>query len=528
MGARKRETGKRYPVIPPAFALGYALCHVWTFVLDNGDLPVTGVAAMPVVPKTLVEIVVLALIAAFWRRFHPSGSKTGALWAFATAGTLHVVLAYGVVSVPSPEFASVLSELAYAVSFLSISTLWCDLFGSVPLFEAVKTISLSFIAAAILDSLIALLPHSAYFGIALVLPFLSSLSLMCAYSSLRMWAESGGQTVDAQSEEAGGLPRFGARTVRVALFPWELVLLAVAFPVLESTTLFTNNLAINVFAFGLAGAIVLLTFVLSHRRFSMFSIMVVSFPLMLVGLLAGSLLGWLSAGIAQTCMRASSALLLIFIMVVVSDRSYRFGLSAVFFCAVLRILIDIGSLIGLFANALIMTAPLEPAMREALLYSFGIVVFVAVLAVWLRSPFSSRRERLAEEGALRAREATKTDSNDAQPERPDAAAQSPAAPSPEGGAGGRGAQTDPKTEAEIAADAFHTMVAARCRTLSEESHMSARESEVLLYLALGLSVARIEEKLVISPNTVKTHVRHIYRKLGIHSRDELKVLVGIG
>ena len=217
--------------------------------------------------------------------------------------------------------------------------------------------------------------------------------------------------------------------MRVALFPWELVLLAVAFPILESMARFTSNLAISVFAFGLAGMIVLLTFVLLRRRFSVFSIMVVSFPLMLIGLLAGSLLGWLSPEIAQTCMRASSALRLIFIMVVVSDRSYRFGLSAVFFCAVLRILIDVGSLAGLFVVDCVMRTPLNPAMHDALLYSFGIVVFVVVLAIWLRSPFSSYRERLAEESALRACETAPAATDGTQPARLDVAATHPAAAS---------------------------------------------------------------------------------------------------
>jgi DNA-binding NarL/FixJ family response regulator len=48
--------------------------------------------------------------------------------------------------------------------------------------------------------------------------------------------------------------------------------------------------------------------------------------------------------------------------------------------------------------------------------------------------------------------------------------------------------------------------------------LSAREQEVLGYLARGLTNKAIAEALVISPNTVKRHVKAIYRKLDIHTR----------
>ena len=44
---------------------------------------------------------------------------------------------------------------------------------------------------------------------------------------------------------------------------------------------------------------------------------------------------------------------------------------------------------------------------------------------------------------------------------------------------------------------------------------------MLRLLARGRTSPVIQEKLVLSHNTVKTHVRHIYAKLGIHSQQEL-------
>ncbi len=50
------------------------------------------------------------------------------------------------------------------------------------------------------------------------------------------------------------------------------------------------------------------------------------------------------------------------------------------------------------------------------------------------------------------------------------------------------------------------------------SALSDREREVLALLSQGLTNKEIGEKLVISPNTVKRHIKAIYRKLGIHTR----------
>jgi Bacterial regulatory proteins, luxR family len=43
---------------------------------------------------------------------------------------------------------------------------------------------------------------------------------------------------------------------------------------------------------------------------------------------------------------------------------------------------------------------------------------------------------------------------------------------------------------------------------------------VLRYLQTNLSAREIASELYISVNTVKTHQRHLYRKLGAHSRTQ--------
>ena len=47
--------------------------------------------------------------------------------------------------------------------------------------------------------------------------------------------------------------------------------------------------------------------------------------------------------------------------------------------------------------------------------------------------------------------------------------------------------------------------------------LSAREREILQCLVLGMRREEIAERLFLSPNTVRTHIHNILRKLGVHS-----------
>ena len=55
---------------------------------------------------------------------------------------------------------------------------------------------------------------------------------------------------------------------------------------------------------------------------------------------------------------------------------------------------------------------------------------------------------------------------------------------------------------------------------AEGSPLSARETEILRLVAKGLGFDTVGELLGISPHTVVTHVKKIYRKLAVRSRGE--------
>ncbi|MFD0702480.1 hypothetical protein DMP06_00400 [Slackia equolifaciens] len=73
--------------------------------------------------------------------------------------------------------------------------------------------------------------------------------------------------------------------------------------------------------------------------------------------------------------------------------------------------------------------------------------------------------------------------------------------------------------------AYADRLAMRCDLVGRKYCLSQREVEILGYFARGYTMASIAEELFISNNTVKTHVRRLYAKLGIHKKQELLDIV---
>ena len=64
-------------------------------------------------------------------------------------------------------------------------------------------------------------------------------------------------------------------------------------------------------------------------------------------------------------------------------------------------------------------------------------------------------------------------------------------------------------------------IEAQCARIAERFALTERETDVFKLLAKGRTVPFIEEELVISRNTIKTHIKHIYQKMDLHSQQEL-------
>lgn len=76
------------------------------------------------------------------------------------------------------------------------------------------------------------------------------------------------------------------------------------------------------------------------------------------------------------------------------------------------------------------------------------------------------------------------------------------------------AVTEPSEEHAPAIERSCEAVAARCQ-------LTARELDVLLLLARGRNAAYIQEELGLTRSTAKSYVADVYRKLDVHSHQEL-------
>lgn len=57
--------------------------------------------------------------------------------------------------------------------------------------------------------------------------------------------------------------------------------------------------------------------------------------------------------------------------------------------------------------------------------------------------------------------------------------------------------------------------------LMRHERLTAREAQVAVLYARGYSLAKVADELVITKSTAQTHIKAAYRKLDVHSRDEL-------
>ena len=64
-----------------------------------------------------------------------------------------------------------------------------------------------------------------------------------------------------------------------------------------------------------------------------------------------------------------------------------------------------------------------------------------------------------------------------------------------------------------------------CEKLARRYMLSPRQAEVLNLLARGRNASYIEDKLCISLSTAKSHISGVYRKLGVHTQQELLAFV---
>ena len=200
-------------------------------------------------------------------------------------------------------------------------------------------------------------------------------------------------------------------------------------------------------------------------------------------LVAGALLvlmgyGW-SGVAAALCSNAAFTLFSVFVTVVFCGISYRYGVNAVWMFGITQASLSAGSFAGKAVSTL--GAPLF-ADPEVLMATIAVLVvaFVALSMVLVSDRDFTTTWGIAslneEPGAL-----TVLDEEE------------------------RTART--------------------CARVAQRYGLTRREEEVLVLMMRGYTLARIGEELYVADSTMKTHSRHIYRKVGVGNRNELQELV---
>lgn len=80
-------------------------------------------------------------------------------------------------------------------------------------------------------------------------------------------------------------------------------------------------------------------------------------------------------------------------------------------------------------------------------------------------------------------------------------------------------------ERSVAAPAERDYFALACAKVQDDFGLTAREMDVFGLLARGRTSAYIQKALSISDGTARTHISHLYKKLGVKSQQALLDIV---
>ncbi len=461
-----------YPV--PFCFMGMGIFRVWTETLyANGQIGFPALEFSAPLPFfdayalfDYLSVFVLILLAVFAKRLAPLYSRPWAIAATAVAMIGAACLNFA--SIFHPELAGMLRWPAIISGSIGISfilMLWSEFFGCInPLRVA------GYYAAGIVVSCLVLW---AFKGLSLpwlwvgtcLVPIVSLLCLWRSYLTL----------------PADGFPPAYQHDYS---FPWKPVVVIGIYSFVYGMRngVFMSPLSMNSGMGAFVGAAVVYVLVSRLGEKLDFSLLwKIAMPLMLISLapLDGLVERW--AAIADTCALTSYTILLLLLMVIMSNLSYRYGVCALWIFAIERAVRMAASQTGRIAGSVIDVSSL-PAFAQflVLLGMAGLLVFVACFFFSEKSVTSPwgvvLKHTIADDRELYLKK---------------------------------------------------NRTGLKCKELGHAHQLTSREEEVLTLIAQGKRLSQIADELSISTNTVKTHTRHVYTKLEINSRNELNALLGI-
>ncbi|HIT51184.1 MAG TPA: helix-turn-helix transcriptional regulator [Candidatus Aveggerthella excrementigallinarum] len=367
-----------------------------------------------------------------------------------------------------PEFAMPLGWAAVAcggVGTAFVILLWSELYGCLNPFRVALYYSGSLVVAAAVIYLSRSMDFAAFFAVTTALPLFSLGMVAAGFRSL----------------PAERLPRSEAAPFAI---PWRVIVIMGVYAFaygLKETDLYQSTFGPHSsFGVVVVAALIFLLVVVRGRRFQFSLIFRVALLLAVCAFLVVPSIGDWGAFVTDFCIGASYTAFSIFVMVVMANFCYRYGASAVLLFGIERGLRALVMLAGRHTDRFLHQS-FEAATGDMVLSAIVIVAVVVATMMLLSDRDLAGRWGLALPGMGSVEDA----------------------------------------HAETARDELVD----RCSKAAQRFGLSQREEEVLRLLAQHKKIGSIEQELFISNNTAKTHIRHIYRKLDVHSRDELVALL---
>ncbi|MEG0682661.1 MAG: LuxR C-terminal-related transcriptional regulator, partial [Raoultibacter sp.] len=453
----------RLPRIP-LFFLGLGMYRAWieiSFVGSFVSFPTQQFAGHDTFDFAMIAT--LFLCALFAKKIGPFFKKK---LVYGVAGTLLVVSTLCIfltLFIPAlAPLVAVPAAVGGGIGIAFVILLWSELYSCLNPIRVALYYSASIILAAFIIYVCRGFLYPWLFVAVLALPIATLACLVCGFKSL----------------PANELPQ--AEQGKFS-FPWKPVLLMSIYAFaygLREAQLYSGSFGPHS-AFGTVAvaAVVFIGVVARGGKFDFALMYRIALPLMVGAFLVLPGFGFMNQSMSNFCVSASYTAFSILIMLILANMSYRYGMSAIWLFSIERGVRALFSLIGRQSEVFMSTTDFGAMPSDVMIGAVVVLLIVACSVILF-----SEKELSSRWGVTFL-----------------------------GGTEGEGNKAILKKQE----------LANRCQDLARQCGLSQREEEVLLLLAQHKTVGAIERELFIANGTAKTHTRHIYRKLDIHSRDEL-------
>ncbi len=521
------ETGNR--PLSPSRVLGFTLIRAWVYLMFVGAAASSMTWSGDPIPPLFYVVSTGSLCAVLFgsavagQRFvalmlHPAARLAAPV--LTTAGTLLLASSAG----PSGAALScgLLGAITTGLGSGAIDLGYGELYRNEPPIRTTLEVPLAFFLAAVVFSIVALLPSPVGCAVCALLPAVSG------------WILFADQHAWSRRHRASVLPiDFDLKS-----FAWRIgvcaCLVGVADGMVRAAFLSSNNLSISVFLqWPLAGA-GLLTMVIvyaaallsseqSTRTIYKAAIFVMAFFFMLLPVFTGA------QDVESVLALAGYGTFNVLIWMLLAEISSNYRLSSTEVFGIGWGMVALGVLLGSIAGSVVdRFAPFSPQFLSLIALIATMAVLLSYLFVFRESDLIALTEEPGSEAKPGPSPTTEEPGGLGGEAPAGETAEEAGRPAADGGVAA-GAGTFPARTGGAATSgrtgAPRPRFQDRCLEVAAAFELSPKETEVMILFAKGRSATRIQEELFISKGTVSTHLRHIYQKMDVHSKQEMLDLI---